>query len=263
MNPTRNAMPLEGKRIIVTGAGGGIGASALRAVAAAGARVVGLDVSDAAGEAVAAQANQATPERARYMHCDIRSRVDVMAAFADAAAWMGGLDGLVNAAGVQHAAPAEDIADVDWDRIFDINARGTLNTNQAAFAHLRERGGRILNFASAAGVVGLPGCAHYSASKGAVLGWTRAVAKEWARHGITVNALAPGMWTPMYEATRARMGTAELLAHDAMMARMIPLGGRLGDPDRDMAPVLVFLLGEGARFITGQTLAVDGGLMIP
>lgn len=147
--------------------------------------------------------------------------------------------------------------------MFDVNARGTLHTNQAAFPHLREHGGRILNFASAAGVMGLPGCAHYSAAKAAVLGWSRTIAKEWAGYGITVNALAPGMWTPMYEAHRARLDAQQLKAHDEMMARAIPLGGRLGDPDRDMAPVLVFLLSDGARFITGQTLAVDGGLMIP
>ena len=256
-------MTLEGKRVIVTGVAGGIGASALKAIAAAGARVAGLDVSDEAGGAVVAQANAAGPGRAHYLHCDIRRRDAVNAAFAEAVGWLGGLDALVNVAGVQHAAPAEDITDAEWDLIFDVNTRGTLNTNQAAFPHLRERGGRILNFASAAGVVGLPGCAHYSASKAAVLGWSRTVAKEWARFDITVNAIAPGMWTPMYDATRARLDEEGLKAHDAMMARAIPLGGRLGDPDRDLAPVLVFLLGDGARFITGQTLAVDGGLMIP
>lgn len=252
---------LTGKRVIVTGTAGGIGASAVRALAAAGARVAALDVNDAAGREVAAAAPG--PGCAHYLHCDIRDRSEVEHAFAAAAARFGGLDALVNIAGVERAAPAEQIADADWDLMFDVNARGTLHTNQAAFVHLRERGGRILNFASAAGVMGLPGCAHYSAAKAAVLGWTRTVAKEWARYGITVNALAPGMWTPMYEAHRARMPAGELQAHDAMMGRAIPLGGKLGDPDRDMAPVLVFLLSDGARFITGQTLAVDGGLMIP
>ena len=252
-------MDLQGQRIIVTGSARGIGASALRAFVAAGARVASLDVGDEAGQAGA----DALGAAVRYLHCDVSQRSQVDAAFEAATAWLGGLDALVNIAGVERAAPAEAIADTDWDLMFDVNARGTLNTNQAAFAHLRERGGRILNFASAAGVMGLPGCAHYSAAKAAVLGWTRTVAKEWARHNITVNALAPGMWTPMYEAHRARMTPAELAAHDAMMAKAIPLGGRLGDPDRDMAPVLVFLLSAGARFITGQTLAVDGGLMIP
>jgi 2-hydroxycyclohexanecarboxyl-CoA dehydrogenase len=252
---------LQGKRVIVTGSARGIGASAVRALVAAGARVAAFDVNDETGRA--AVADSGTPEQARYFRCDVSQRSEVDAAVASAVAWMGGLDGLVNIAGVERAAPAESIAEADWDLMFDVNARGTLNTNQAVFPHLRERGGRILNFASAAGVMGLPGCAHYSAAKAAVLGWTRTVAKEWGQHHITVNALAPGMWTPMYEAHRTRMNAEELKAHDAMMARQIPLGGRLGDPDRDMAPVLVFLLSEGARFITGQTLAVDGGLMIP
>lgn len=256
-------MELKGKRLIVTGVAGGIGASVLRGLAAAGAQVAALDVNDAAGEEQASRANAAGPGAARYFHCDVRLRGEVDAVFGAAAAWLGGLDGLVNIAGIERAAPAESILDADWDLMFDVNARGTMNTNQAAFPYLRERGGRILNFGSAAGVMGLPGCAHYSAAKAAVLGWTRTVAKEWGRHGISVNAAAPGMWTPMYEAHRARIDAQALAAHDAMMAGLIPLGGRLGDPDRDMTPFVVFMMSDGARFITGQTLAVDGGLMIP
>lgn len=256
-------MELKDKRLIVTGSAGGIGASVLRGLVAAGARVAAMDVNDLAGQHEAELAAAAAPGATRYYHCDVRLRPDVDAAFGAAVAWLGGLDGLVNVAGIERAAPAEAIADADWDLMFDVNARGTLNTNQAAFAHLREGGGRILNFGSAAGVMGLPGCAHYSAAKAAVLGWTRTVAKEWGRYGISVNAAAPGMWTPMYEAHRSRMDAPALAAHDAMMAGLIPLGGKLGDPDRDMAPFVVFMMSEGARFITGQTLAVDGGLMIP
>jgi NAD(P)-dependent dehydrogenase (short-subunit alcohol dehydrogenase family) len=169
----------------------------------------------------------------------------------------------VNIAGVERKSPAESITQDDWDLMFDVNARGTLNTNQAAFVHLKERGGHIVNFASAAGVMGVPGLAHYSAAKAAVLGWTRTAAKEWGKYRITVNALAPAMWTPMYEKFRARLDADQLAAHDAFMAQQIPLGGRLGDPDTAMAPVLLFLVSDGANFITGQTLAVDGGLMIP
>lgn len=256
-------MELGGKRIIVTGIAGGIGASALRGLVAAGARIAGLDVDDEAGRAEVASANGAAAGQARYFHCDIRQRGEVERVFAEAVGWLGGLDGLVNIAGVERAAAAEAIGDNDWDLMFDVNARGTLHTNQAAFPHLRERGGRILNFGSAAGVMGLPGCAHYSAAKAAVLGWTRTVAKEWGRYGISVNAAAPGMWTPMYEVHRTRLDAEALKAHDAMMAGLIPLGGRLGDPDRDMTPFVVFMMSDGARFITGQTLAVDGGLMIP
>ncbi|CAG9165928.1 SDR family NAD(P)-dependent oxidoreductase [Cupriavidus pinatubonensis] len=256
-------MDIKGKRVIVTGSASGIGASAIKALVAAGARVAGMDLADEAGQEVAAAATHAGPGEARYLRCDVSRKEDVDEAFTSAVRWLGGLDALVNIAGVERKSPAESISQQDWDLMFDVNARGTLNTNQAAFVHLQERGGRIVNFASAAGVMGVPGLAHYSAAKAAVLGWTRTAAKEWGRHGITVNAMAPAMWTPMYEKFRARLDDAQLQAHDAMMAQQVPLGGRLGDPDRDMAPVLVFLVSDGARFITGQTLAVDGGLMIP
>ena len=252
-------MDINGKRVIVTGSASGIGASAIKALVAAGARVAGMDLADEVGQAVASAATQAGPGEARYQRCDVSRKEDVDAAFTAAVDWLGGLDALVNIAGVERKSAAESISQQDWDLMFDVNARGTLNTNQAAFVHLRERGGRIVNFASAAGVMGVPGLAHYSAAKAAVLGWTRTAAKEWGRYGITVNAMALAMWTPMYEKFRARLDDAQLQAHDAMMAQQVPLGGRLGDPDRDMAPVLVFLVSDGARFITGQTIIQDGG----
>lgn len=254
---------IEGKRVIVTGCASGIGASAVKALVRAGANVAALDLADEAGRAVAADASAAGPGVAHYFTCDVSRRDQVDEVFRVAVARLGGLDALINIAGVERKAPAEAITQDEWDLMFDVNARGTLNTNQAAFAWLREHGGRIVNFASAAGVMGLPGLAHYSASKAAVLGWTRTAAKEWGKYGITVNAMAPAMWTPMYEKFRARLDSTQLAAHDAMMAQQVPLGGRLGDPDKSMAPVLVFLVSDGANFITGQTLAVDGGLMIP
>jgi NAD(P)-dependent dehydrogenase (short-subunit alcohol dehydrogenase family) len=107
----------------------------------------------------------------------------------------------------------------------------------------------------------MPGGAHYSASKGAVLAWSRTVAQEWARYNITVNAVAPGIWTLMYEAHRAVMTPEQLAAHDKVMAQAVLIGGKLGDPMRDLAPVITFLVSDGARFITGQTLPVDGGML--
>ncbi|MDX6505794.1 MAG: hypothetical protein QOG06_438 [Gaiellaceae bacterium] len=96
-----------------------------------------------------------------------------------------------------------------------------------------------------------------------MLAWTRTVAREWAPHGIRVNAVAPMIWTPMYDKRRERLPTPEAVAaHDRDKAARIPLGGKLGDPDLDFAPVMVFLASDGARFITGQTLAVDGGGMM-
>jgi NAD(P)-dependent dehydrogenase (short-subunit alcohol dehydrogenase family) len=260
---TADAHPvlLSGKRVIVAGSARGIGASAVRALAAAGAQVAALDL-EPAGEAVAQAANDAGPGAARFFRCDVSDRGQTTVAVDAAAGWMGGLDALLHIAGIQRYIPAESITDADWDLMLGVNAHGVVHTNQAAFPHLKGAGGRIINFASAAGMNGLRGCAHYAASKGAVLAWTRTIAQEWAGYGISANAVAPGMWTPMYDTTRSRLDPEALAAHERHMAQAVPLGGRLGDPDRDMAPVLVFLVSDAARFINGQTLAVDGGMMI-
>ncbi|MCW8158416.1 SDR family oxidoreductase [Stutzerimonas xanthomarina] len=252
-------MQLQGKRIIVTGGARGIAASVVRAYAAEGARIASLDVLDDEGAQVAAAINECYPGAVSFHHCDIADRAQVLAVFNEAAERMGGLDVMANIAGVERTSPAEDIQQEHWDLIFDVNVRGTLHTNQAAFQHMQAQGGRIINFGSAAGLTGMPGAAHYSASKGAVLAWTRTVAQEWARHGITVNAVAPMIWTPMYDTHRAKMSAEALAAHDQHLSTIIPLGGKLGNAERDLAPVLVFLASDGARFITGQTLSVDGG----
>ena len=251
-------MQLAGKRIVVTGGASGIGAATVRAYAREGARVVALDVDDDAGEGVVADAGGG----AVYRHCDISQRTEVDRTIDEAAALLGGLDVLANVAGVERGTPAEDIPDAEWDLVFATNVKGTLYTNQAAFRHLKARGGRIINFGSGAGLRGQRGSAHYSASKAAVMAWTRTVAQEWAGYGITVNSVVPAIWTPMYDRHRARMSEAERSMHDMAMAHVIPLGGKLGDPDRDMAPVMVFLAGDGCRFMTGQAIVVDGGMIM-
>lgn len=249
---------LHGKRAIVTGGASGIGAATVRAYVREGARVVALDVDDAGGERVCAEAGAA----ASYLHCDVADRGQVFAAVDRAAAALGGLDVLANVAGVERRTPAEDIADDEWELVFGVNVRGTLYTNQAAFRHLRNGGGRIINFGSGAGIRGQAGSAHYSASKGAVMAWTRTVAQEWAKYRITVNSVVPAIWTPMYDAFRARMSDQERMIHDMAMQHVVPLGGKLGDPDGDMAPVMVFLASEASHFMTGQCVAVDGGMIM-
>ncbi len=249
------------KRIVVTGGASGIGASAVRALVAAGARVISIDVAEEAGERAVAEANAAGPGAAWFFKASVADRPATIAAVEAGVATMEGLDGLVHAAGVQQYKPAEYLTDDDWDAVMNVNARGTMIVNQAVFPHLRANGGgRIVNFASGAGMTGVRGCAHYSASKGAVLAWTRVIAQDWGCHGISANCIAPGMWTPMYQKTRDGKTPEELAFHDAGMRVMIPLGGKLGDPDRDLGPVLVFLMSDGAGFITGQTIPVDGGL---
>jgi NAD(P)-dependent dehydrogenase (short-subunit alcohol dehydrogenase family) len=253
-------MQLTNKRIIITGGSRGIGAALVGALVSQGAQVASLDITDAAGGEIARAANARGPGQASYHHCDISNRGAVETGFQAAVDKMGGLDGLVNAAGIEQQEAPEDISDEAWQRILAVNVTGTFLTNQVAFHHLRERGGRILNFGSDAGLMAYPGAAHYSASKGAVISWTRSVAAAWGRFGITVNSVIPAIWTPMYDEHRATLSAEQLQAHDSGMAQMIAIGGKLGDPVRDLAPVIVFLLGDGARFITGQLISVNGGI---
>ena len=249
-------MMLTDRRIIVTGGASGIAAATVRAYAREGARVASLDINDDLGRRVAAEAG------ASYFHCDVADRRQVFDVFARAVADLGGLDVLAHVAGTERGTPAEDIPDDEWDLIFAVNVKGTLYTNQAAFRHLKGRGGRIINFGSGAGIRGQVGSAHYSASKAAVMAWTRTVAQEWGKHRITVNSIVPAIWTPMYDAYRGRMSEQERAIHDMAMQHVIPLGGRLGDPDRDIAPVMVFLASDASRFITGQAIAIDGGMIM-
>jgi NAD(P)-dependent dehydrogenase (short-subunit alcohol dehydrogenase family) len=249
-------------RVIVTGGASGMGWGIVRAFAAEGRSVVSLDVADEAGREIAEKATADGPGRVDYLHCDVADKASVDGAFAKAAELLGGLDVLVHAAGIAPGSPAERIDVAEWDRVLEINTRGTFLTNVAAYELLKDTGGRIVNFGSGAGAKGYPGKAHYAASKGAVLAWTRSVAKEWGHTGITVNALAPGISTPMYAKTRASMTPEQLAKHDEDMARNMSLDGRLGDVDRDLVPVVSFLAGPGSRFITGQTIAIDGGMLM-
>ncbi|EIK52896.1 oxidoreductase [Stutzerimonas stutzeri TS44] len=200
---------MNNKRIIVTGGARGIGAAVVTTFVNEGAHVASLDLSESAPrEAIEGNG------WARSHICDVSDLESVKRAFAWASAQLGGLDVLVNAAGIAPNATADQITLNEWERVFAVNARGTFLTNRAAFEDMRQSGGRIINFASAAGVGGQPGKAHYAASKGAVLAWTRTVAREWGPYGITVNAIAPAIWTPMYDATRASMSDTQLEQHD-------------------------------------------------
>ncbi|MDD2858201.1 MAG: SDR family NAD(P)-dependent oxidoreductase [Candidatus Nanopelagicales bacterium] len=247
---------LDGRRIVITGAGSGMGEGLVRALPALGAAVVAMDVNEQAGALVASEAG------ARFVQVDVADQASVEAAFAEAARLLGGLDVLIHAAGIAPSSPAQDSSVDLWNTVLGINALGTMLTNQAAFGLMRESGGQILNFGSAAGILGQPNKAVYAASKGAVTAWTRTAAKEWAAYGITINIIAPAIWTPMYDRTRSEMTPEQLAAHDAFMATAVPIGGRLGDIDRDFVPVIAFYASEGAAFMTGQVVSIDGGTMM-
>jgi NAD(P)-dependent dehydrogenase (short-subunit alcohol dehydrogenase family) len=250
------------KKIIVTGGTYGMGSNIVRALVREGATVASMARSADLGQRLAEELTAAGPGAVEFHRCDVSVRAEVEAAFGAAVEHMGGLDVLVHVAGVEHSARLEDESDEDWDRVFAINARGTFITNQIAFRHMRERGGRIINFGSGSGIVGMDHNGAYSASKGAVAAWTRSAAMAWGKHGIAVNCVCPAVWTPMYDAHRAAFTPEQLQAHDEHIARIVRLGGVLGDPDRDLVPPVLFLCSDGARFITGQVLPIDGGAMM-
>lgn len=247
---------LEGRRIVITGGSSGMGAGMVRAFPSLGAKVVSLDRDEARGAAIARASG------ADFVAVDVTDKASVQNAFRTATAKLGGLDVLVHAAGIAPFSPSEDFPVDTWHDVMSVNALGTVLTNQAAFAAMKEQGGAILNFASFAGVTGLPLKSAYAASKGAVLAWTRTVAQEWGPFNITVNAIAPAIWTAMFDETRSKLTPEALAELDARFARDIPLGGKLGDIERDFVPVMAFYCSRGARFITGQTIAIDGGKLM-
>ena len=247
------------KRIIVTGSTYGIGAGVAKALVEAGAHIATMARSVELGRQQEAELGAAGPGTIRYYPCDVSQRSQVHEAFAAAVGALGGLDALVHVAAVEGGGLPEEETDDEWERTFAVNAQGTFIVNQEAFPYLKDHGGTILNFGAGAGIVGLHSNAVYSASKGAVAAWTRSIAAAWGRHGINVNCICPAVRSPMYDEHRARLSAEELARHDARMAEMIHMGGRLGDPDRDLAPAVVFLCGDGARYITGQTICIDGG----
>lgn len=255
--------PLAGKRIIVTGGAQGIGASVVHAYLAAGATVVSMDMNDKLGQQVVSEAIEKHPDcSARYCHCDITDRTAVEKVFAAATRDMGGLDVMVNVAGVQRHSPPDAISEDLFDLLFRVNVLGTMNTNGVAYSLMKSQGtGNIINFGSESGLTGEIDNGLYAATKAAVHTWTRNVARQWGPDGIRINAVLPYMVTPMYVDFRNALSPEALASHDAATKADIPLGGKFGDVDKDLAPVMVFLASDASHFITGQMFPVDGGLI--
>lgn len=251
---------LSGRKIIVTGGASGIGAACVKAYVAANAEVVALDLNEEAGRALVDGLDHGG--RCRFIRCNVASKEEVDAAFADAATGMSGLNVLAHLAGVDREARAADITEAQMREMLDIHVLGTLFVNQAAYHLMKDRGGQIINAGSMGGIRGIPKHAHYSASKGAVLAWTRTVAQEWGRFGITVNAIAPWAHTPLAFASRNKLDEEQRQAFDAALSKMIPLAGGLRTPEVGIAPVMLFLASDGANFINGQTLSIDGGVVL-
>lgn len=265
-------MQLENKRVVVVGGANGCGAATVRALVKEGATVAALDIRDEDGASVVRGANQNGAGKAHFFHCDATSRASVKQAFAAAASELGGFDALVVTVGANfNQTLPEAIDDDEYDRIMNINVRSVYLTNQEILPYFIENGGgRIINFGSGAGLRQYPDAVHYSASKGAVIAWTRSLAFAWGKHNITANVVNPAIArTLMFDAAAEENQDANVALR---LESQFPLGSRrfpqtdeklpvgFGDPDSDLAPVLVFLVGDSARFINAQIIAVDGGL---
>ena len=254
-------MQLKEKRIIVTGGSRGIGAATVRAYVREGAIITVVDVLDEAGEKTVQEANAQGGGKATYYHCDISNAEQVFSVFEKAEKEMGGLDVLAHIAGIEGNKPAESFTTEEMDRMWGININGTILTNQIACKLMQKQGkGAIINFASDVGLMGMPNGGLYAASKGAVLSWTRTIAYEWAlKYNIRCNCVNPTIKTPMYEQYLASLSPEALKVFLASEKQRVPLGGEMGDADRDMAPVMIFLASEASGYINGQVICVNGG----
>lgn len=254
--PTPPAPPQElllpGRRVLVTGGARGLGAAFARALVGAGARVAIADVLHEPGSALATELGEA----ARFIPMDVSDPAAVQAGVDAAAAWLGGLDGLVNNAAVTDSG-GKDMDELDpavWDHVMAVNVRGVWLATRAAHAHLKSAGsGRVVNLASDTALWGAPRLLAYVASKGAVIAMTRSMARELGADAITVNAIAPGL--TVVEATRYVPEARH---------RQYQEGRALARPQvpEDITAALLFLLSHGSGFITGQVLPVNGGFVM-
>ena len=253
-------MSIEGKKIIVTGSASGMGEATLKAYVQAGASVIGMDVSEDTGGLICKNANNDGPGKCSYLHVDVSDKSSVSDAFAKANDILGGLDVLAHPAAIQRSSDASEVSVEDWDLMFAINVKGTMLTNQIAQSYMKfNGGGSIINFGSISGLRPEPAASAYSAAKGAVHSWTRTAAGSWGKDNIRVNAILPAMATPMYRAARERSSEEENLASHWRNSVPIALGQEYGDPEKDLAPVMIFFASDASKFITGQLIPVDGG----
>lgn len=245
-------MVLSNKVAIITGASRGIGKAIALAMANAGAKVVVNYASNdvAAGEVV--EQIRATGQKAIMFKADVAESEAADGLIQAAQAEFGRIDILVNNAGITRDNLLVRMKDEDWDAVLGLNLKGAFNCSRAAAkAMLKQKYGRIINISSVVGLTGNPGQANYAAAKAGLLGMTKSLAKELASRNITVNAVAPGYIRTEMTAQLPEKVSGEMLAQ-------IPMK-RFGEPD-EIADLVLFLASDAAKYITGQTIAVDGGM---
>ena len=248
---------LKGKTIIVTGGGGGIGGATCKRLAQEGAKLAVLDRDLGAAQKTAAQITEAGGT-ALALACDITQRSEIDAALAQIEAQLGPVDVLVNNAGWDVFKPFTQTNEQEWERLIAINLTGALHMHHAVLPRMVERrAGRIVNIASDAARVGSSGEAVYAACKGGLVSFSKTIAREHARHGISVNVVCPGPTETALFAGFADAAPNPEKLREAFV-RAIPLG-RMGQP-QDLAGAIAFFASDDAGFITGQVLSVSGGL---
>lgn len=237
---------------LVTGGARGIGREIVKVLVARGATVVFADLNEEA----AAETLETTgvPERCRFVSANIATKEGAEAAVNAAVELGGGLDVVVNNAGITRDGLVMRLSDEDWNSVLSVNLSGTFFVTRAAVRRLmKSKRGRLINIASVVGLMGNAGQANYAASKGGILAFTKAVARELAPRGVTANAVAPGFIQTDMTAALPEKAVAELSSR-------IPLG-RLGDV-ADIAGVVAFLASAEAGYVTGQVITVDGGMVM-
>jgi len=246
-------MRLEGRTALVTGGASGIGAATCRRLAAEGARVAVTDMNLDGARDVASELEGAAFE------LNVTSTDSIAAAVSAVEEQLGPVDILINNAGYDEFGFFVKTEEPMWDRVLGVNLRGVIAVTHAVLPGMQERRrGRIVNVASEAGRVGSSGSAVYSAAKGGVIGFTKAVAREGARYGITCNAVAPGpIETPLLMAAPEALGDIGKKLVETMVGSTVLR--RLGQPD-EVAAAITFLASDDASFVTGQALGVSGGL---
>jgi 2-hydroxycyclohexanecarboxyl-CoA dehydrogenase len=247
----------DNKTVVVTGGGGGIGGATSRRFAREGAKVAVFDLNLDAAKKVAEDIKAASGV-AQAFACDITNRPSVDAAVAAAEAAFGPIDVLVNNAGWDIFKPFAKTEPAQWDKLIAINLIGALHMHHAVLPGMAARkAGRIVNIASDAARVGSSGEAVYAACKGGLVSFSKTIAREHSRHGITVNVVCPGPTdTALFADYKEGAGNPEKLVE--AFTRSIPLG-RIGQPD-DLPGAILFFASDDAAYVTGQVISVSGGL---
>lgn len=242
-------MRLENRVVIVTDVASGIDGAISLVLTRRGPKVVAVDLNAEAGAALAEEFGDSVI----FIEGDVSKQETADAAVSTAVEKFGGLDGLVNNAHASRQAPFTDLDQAAWDLSFNTGFLATRQFMLAAYPHLKDNGGSIVNFGSGSAMVGQPTQAAYASAKEAIRGLSRVTANEWAANNIRVNVVSPMALT---DGVKAWSQAFPDLYEQSLTK--VPLG-RFGDPESDVAPVVAFLLSDDAKYVTGQTLMADGG----